>query len=118
MRAPGTPTADSASPMIPSHASRAPWRVVDAVAEGPHRLCVRFVDGTTGHVDMHAFLMSATVDASVFAPLRDDAIFAKATVVEGSVRWPNGADLAPDAMYDAIRATGLWHVPAEMEDRL
>jgi hypothetical protein len=49
---------------------------------------------------------SATVDASVFAPLRDDAIFAKATVVEGSVRWPNGADLAPDAMYDAIRATG------------
>jgi hypothetical protein len=29
-------------------------------------------------------------------------------VVLGAVQWPNGADLAPDAMYDAIRERGQW----------
>jgi hypothetical protein len=28
--------------------------------------------------------------------------------VLGAIQWPNGADLAPDAMYDAIRQSGLW----------
>jgi hypothetical protein len=46
----------------------------------------------------------------VFEALRDDRFFAQATVAEGAVRWPNGADLAPDAMYDAIRASGCWTV--------
>ena len=26
----------------------------------------------------------------------------------GAVQWPNGADLSPDSMYDAIRDTGTW----------
>jgi hypothetical protein len=30
----------------------------------------------------------------------------------GAVVWPNGEDLAPDAMYDAIRASGEWVVAA------
>jgi hypothetical protein len=28
----------------------------------------------------------------------------------GAVQWANGADLAPDAMYDAIKAHGKWIV--------
>jgi len=28
----------------------------------------------------------------------------------GAVAWPNGADIAPEAMYEAIRQTGLWQV--------
>jgi len=40
--------------------------------------------------------------------LRDPAEFAKARIDMGAVTWPNGADLAPDAMYDAIRSQGLW----------
>jgi hypothetical protein len=46
-----------------------------------------------------------------FEPLRDEAFFRQAQAAEGVVRWPNGADLAPDAMYDAIRAAGRWVVP-------
>jgi Protein of unknown function (DUF2442) len=46
--------------------------------------------------------------AQVFEALRDPAVFAEARVVMGAVQWPIGADLAPDAMYDAIRESGIW----------
>jgi hypothetical protein len=46
----------------------------------------------------------------VFEALREDRFFSQASVVDGAVRWPNGADLAPDSMYDAIRASGCWTV--------
>ena len=36
------------------------------------------------------------------------AAFSQAQVVLGAIRWPNGADLAPDAMYDAIHERGVW----------
>jgi hypothetical protein len=44
----------------------------------------------------------------VFAPLRDPAFFARAAAKDGVVTWPGELDLAPDAMYDAIRANGQW----------
>jgi hypothetical protein len=108
---PPTSPPDHATRVIPAAASRAPWRVVEVAPEVGHRLRVRFVDGIAGHVDMHAFLRSPAVDGTLFAPLRDATAFAQAAAVNGSIRWPNGADLAPDAMYDAIRATGVWNVP-------
>jgi len=72
------------------------------------QLEVTFVDGTSGKVDMRAFLCSSKVDGTVFEPLREPALFAEARVVVGAVQWPNGADLAPDAMYDAIHESGIW----------
>jgi len=32
------------------------------------------------------------------------------TVEDGVVTWPGNLDLAPEAMYDAIRAHGRWTV--------
>jgi Protein of unknown function (DUF2442) len=41
----------------------------------------------------------------IFEPLQDPSFFSKVTVDEfGAVCWPNGADLAPDALYERIRA--------------
>jgi hypothetical protein len=57
---------------------------------------------------MDSFLNSEKVDGTVFEPLRDPEVFAQARVVLGVVQWPNAADLAPDAMYDAIRDQGVW----------
>ena len=57
---------------------------------------------------MESFLSDSNIEGSVFEPLRDPVIFAQAQVVLGAVQWPNGADLAPDAMYDAIRERGVW----------
>ncbi len=73
-----------------------------------HRLRAEFVDGTAGEVDMDAFLAASRVAGTVFEPLRESAIFSQAAVVMGAVQWPNGADLAPDAMYDAIHERGVW----------
>jgi Protein of unknown function (DUF2442) len=87
-----------------------PWRVTSVTVLPDAQLEVTFVDGTSGKVDMRAFLSSAEVDGTVFEPLRDVAGFAEARVVMGAVQWSNGADLAPDAMYDAIHASGVWVV--------
>lgn len=70
------------------------------------RLRVRFNDGTTGVVDMAAFVKSAT--AGVFAALRDEEAFRQAKVRFGAVSWPGDLDLAPDAMHSAAKEHGTW----------
>lgn len=84
------------------------WRVTSVTPLPNFRLCGAFVDGTAGEVDMGAFLSHPSIDNTVFAPLRDPATFAQAQAVLGAVQWPTGADLAPDAMYDAVRERGVW----------
>ena len=84
------------------------WRLTSVTALPDARLQVSFVDGTVGEVHMRSFLSNPKVAGTVFEPLRDPAVFARAQVVLGAIQWPNGADLAPDAMYDAIREHGVW----------
>lgn len=60
---------------------------------------------------MGRFLSGHGVEGTVFEALRDDRFFGQAAISDGAIRWPNGADLAPDVMYDAIRASGCWTVP-------
>lgn len=100
--------ADSAPGVVPRPPSTAPWRVVTAQPEHDFRLRVAFVDGTQGAVDMRAFLQHGKVTGTVFAPLREPSFFRQVRVEHGAVTWPNGADLAPDAMYDAIVEHGVW----------
>jgi Protein of unknown function (DUF2442) len=99
---------DRAFEVAPEIRHTVPWRVTSVTALPEAQLEVTFVDDTAGKVDMRAFLSSPKVDGTVFEPLRDPAVFAEARVVMGAVQWPNGADLAPDAMYDAIRENGIW----------
>jgi hypothetical protein len=82
--------------------------VTSVIAFPDARLQVTFVDGTGGEIQMKRFLSNSGVNGTIFEPLRDPAIFVQAQVVLGAVQWPNGADLAPDAMYDAIRERGVW----------
>lgn len=87
-----------------------PWRVASVTAMPHLQLRVSFVDGTTGDVDLRTFLSDPQIKGTVFEPLRDPNVFAQVRVVMGAVQWANGADLAPDAMYDAIRLHGRWVV--------
>lgn len=85
-----------------------PWRLhrVDVLPD--YRLLVFFVDGLEGYVNMKSFLFSD--QAGVFVILRDPDRFAQATLVYGAVTWPGDLDLAPDAMYDQIKAAGEWNL--------
>ncbi len=64
-----------------------------------YRLTVRFDDGTEGVIEMQDRLFGP-----VFEPLQDPAVFQQVFVDEfGAIAWPNGADLAPDALHERLR---------------
>jgi hypothetical protein len=87
---------------------RVPWVVTAVRALPGHRLHVRFVDGTEGEVDASPLIRSP--NAGVFAALRDPTRFAEVFVADGVVTWPGGLDLAPDAMYDRIKAHARYSI--------
>ena len=73
---------------------------IDAVRTRPgYRLWVRFADGVEGEVDL-----SDLVGKGVFASWKDPREFVRASVDQesGSVVWPGGIDVAPDALYHDI----------------
>jgi hypothetical protein len=74
-------------------------RVVSVQPLKGFRLAVRFEDGTEGETSLADRLFGPR-----FEPLRDPDFFARAFVDEyGVIAWPNGADLAPDALYERLR---------------
>ena len=82
------------------------WRLTKVKPLSNYRLEVEFIDGTHGFVEMQQQIMSE--EAGVFAGLRDVNIFRQAHIELGAVTWPNEIDLAPDAMYVAIKQQGTW----------
>lgn len=70
-------------------------RIIRLEARYPYRLFVEFDDGLQGEYDM-----SGRLTGPVFEPLRDPAFFAQVRLDElGAPVWPNGTDIAPDALY-------------------
>ena len=106
------PKADSAAGIVPAPNPQSPWRVSAVDCLDDFRLHVAFRDGTSGEVRMRQFLYDKRVDGTVFEPLRDPRVFAQAYIELGAVTWPNGVDIAPDAMYDEILAHGFWNMSA------
>ena len=84
------------------------WRVESVEVLPDYCLKVRFADGLEGVVGMKKLVLSPA--AGVFEALRQPDVFARAGIVWGAVTWPNGIDLAPDAMYDEIKAHGAWEL--------
>jgi hypothetical protein len=73
------------------------WRVVKAEACGEHSIDLTFKDGTRKRVNLRPLL-----EGPVFEPLLDPDYFAlvKLDRVAGTVIWPNGADIAPETLYE------------------
>jgi Protein of unknown function (DUF2442) len=101
---------DSAAGVMPPPRPEAAWRVVSAEPLPGMRLHVTFKDGTSGEVRLQRFIEMPQVRGTIFEALRDPVVFQQVCVNLGAVTWPNGADLAPDAMYDAIQREGHWVV--------
>jgi hypothetical protein len=108
MRTHASAEADRASEVVPPIEINTPWRVrqVRVIEHGV--IEVEFVDQTRGRVDMRPFLNGEKAAGTMFEPLRDPSLFSQARVNLGAVEWPGEIDLAPDAMYDEIRAHGTW----------
>ncbi len=74
--------------------------VKDAEYVQDHRIWVRFNDGAEGEVDLKDELYG-----EVFEPLRDLNMFRSFWVDPdfGTIVWKNGADLAPEFLYEKMR---------------
>ncbi len=60
------------------------------------KLC--FSDGQKGIVDL-----KESLKGPVFEPLCDISLFKSFTLNAWSLEWPNGADIAPEYLYDLVR---------------
>ena len=75
-------------------------RLVEARFVRDYVLWLRFSDGSRGEVDL-----AEELDGPVFEPLRDPLYFRSFVLHPElhTVVWPNGADLAPEFLYERIR---------------
>jgi hypothetical protein len=64
------------------------------------RIRLTFNDGLEAVVDFADWL-----DGPVFEPLKDPDAFARFFVEAGAVTWPNGADIAPETLYERAKAS-------------
>ncbi|HUF12658.1 MAG TPA: DUF2442 domain-containing protein [Longimicrobiales bacterium] len=71
--------------------------VVEARILDGYRIWIRFADGVEGVADV-----AGLVGQGVFEAWRDHSFFARMYVDAelGTVAWPGGLDLAPDALYE------------------
>jgi hypothetical protein len=83
--------------------------VTDAQYAGNYKISLTFNNRISGIVDLENALWGP-----VFEPLKDPAIFAKFQVSEvlHTIYWDNGADFAPEFLYDLMNA----QVPAKAAD--
>lgn len=75
-------------------------RVMRAEYLGEYRIHLRFADGAEGDVDL-----SAELYGEVFEPLKDKDLFRRFSIHPdfGTLVWANGADIAPEFLYEKLR---------------
>ena len=78
-------------------AMRAPVLVTAVQVIPPYGLEVTFFDGTVRRINLASLLEK--MEGPVFGPLKNPAYFAQAGIEGFTVAWPNGADIAPEALY-------------------
>jgi uncharacterized protein DUF2442 len=73
--------------------------VIEAEYRGDYLIKLTFNDGVAETVDFAQWL-----DGPVFEPLKDVGYFQRFFLDGGTVRWPNGADIAPEALNELAKS--------------
>ena len=73
--------------------------VVRAEYQGRYLIHVAFSDGLEKTLDFSSWL-----EGPIFEPLLDPAYFERFFLEGGTVTWPNGADIAPETLYDRAKS--------------
>ncbi|MCL5291626.1 MAG: DUF2442 domain-containing protein [Actinobacteria bacterium] len=74
--------------------------VIQAEYRGEFRINLVFNDGLESTVDFSPWL-----EGPVFEPLRDQVYFQRFFLEGGTVTWPNGADIAPETLYERAKSS-------------
>jgi len=69
--------------------------VIRAEYRGGYRIHVTFNDNSEKTIDFAQWL-----DGPIFEPLKDQDFFRRFFIDGGTVVWPNGADVAPETLYE------------------
>jgi hypothetical protein len=62
---------------------------------GKYLIRLTFNDGKSGTVDVQPLL-----DGPIFEPLKNLDYFRRFFIEGGTLSWPNGADIAPETLYE------------------
>ncbi len=61
---------------------------------------VQFDDGLEGELDLSEYQQIGPV----FAPLKEEEFCRNVRIEGGTLCWPNGADIAPEALYEKLQS--------------
>jgi hypothetical protein len=69
--------------------------IIQASYINDYKILLKFNDGTEMTVDLENEL-----NGSVFTPLKDKSKFRKFSIVFNTIEWENGANFAPEYLYE------------------
>lgn len=72
--------------------------ITDAQYRDGYVFEITFDDGACANVDFSRYLGLGPI----FEPLRDLEFFRRARIEDGTLAWPNGADIAPETLYEEV----------------
>lgn len=74
--------------------------VTEVVYLGDYKLRLRFNNEAEGIV-----VLEPELYGEAFTPLRDKALFKQVYLTSRTIEWPNGADFAPEFLYEIAELT-------------
>jgi Protein of unknown function (DUF2442) len=85
--------------------------VTEIEYRGEYVYRVSFEDCLQGEIDFSGYLARGLI----FEPLREKALFSQAKVEDGTIGWPNAADVAPETLYEKLQ--GIDALPEPIVER-